>query len=93
MYNGTGIYKQYSIIIEHAEFDIIEEEESTMGKAIMPFISALYILCTQIEARVIMARLLQKFDFSLPEDYKVELVASTTLQPKGPVPCTVSCRS
>ena len=47
------------------------------------------IFYSQIEARIILARLLQKFQFSLPADFKLEMELQATLQPKGLVPCTL----
>ena len=43
----------------------------------------------QMEAKVIMSRLLQTFKFALSEDYVLKLVNNITLQPRDGVLCTV----
>ncbi|XP_064405692.1 cholesterol 24-hydroxylase-like [Halichondria panicea] len=43
-----------------------------------------------MEAKLILARLVQTFRFTLPPDYKLVVVQKTTLQPKDDVPCTVT---
>ena len=47
-------------------------------------------LFMQMEAKVIMSRLLQQFRISLPEGYELRETSNTTLQPKGNVPCTLT---
>eukprot|EP00731_Ephydatia_muelleri_P008733 Em0004g1071a len=55
-----------------------------------PFIVS---LTSQIEAKIILARLFQTFKVSLPLGYKVEVMEKGTREPKGDVPCTLQCRS
>ena len=43
----------------------------------------------QIEAKVILARLLQTFKVTLPPSYKLVVEQLTTQQPKGNVACTL----
>ena len=43
-----------------------------------------------METKLILARLVQTFHFTLPPDYKLVAVQRTTLQPKDDVPCTVT---
>ena len=43
----------------------------------------------QIEAKVILARLLQTFKVTLQPSYKLVVVEPAALQPKGGVPCTL----
>ncbi len=45
-----------------------------------------------MEAKVILARLVQTFQFTLPTDYKLVVAQTTTQQPKDNVPCTVTPR-
>eukprot|EP00731_Ephydatia_muelleri_P028804 Em0020g448a len=44
-----------------------------------------------VEAKVILARLLQTFKVTLPPSYKLVVEQKTTQQPKGDVPCTLRC--
>jgi len=45
-----------------------------------------------MEAKVVLAKLLQMFTISLPENYKLVAAARTTTQPKDNVPCTLEFR-
>jgi len=47
-------------------------------------------LFMQMEAKVIMSRLLQQFRISLPEGYELRLTSKTTLQTEDNVPCTLT---
>ena len=44
----------------------------------------------QMEAKLILARLVQSFRFTLPPDYKLVMAQRLTIQPKDDVPCTVT---
>lgn len=41
-----------------------------------------------MEAKIVLAKLLQIYKISLPDDFKMEKVQKTTLQPKD-LPCTL----
>ena len=43
----------------------------------------------QIEAKIILTRLLQTFKVTLPPSYKLVVEQFTTVRPKGDVPCTL----
>jgi len=45
----------------------------------------------QTVAKIFLARLLKTFRFVLPEDYRLQLVWRTSLQPKGNLLYTVEC--
>ncbi|XP_064388742.1 cholesterol 24-hydroxylase-like [Halichondria panicea] len=45
-----------------------------------------------MEAKMILARLIQTFKLTLPENYKLVVVSRGTLQPKDDVPCKVELR-
>lgn len=47
------------------------------------------LLLLQMEAKVIMSRLLQQFRISLPEGYELHVASKATLQPKDNVLCTL----
>ena len=47
---------------------------------------------SQMEAKVVMGKLLQRFTFTFPQDYKLEPVTNGVLQPKGVIPCVISPR-
>ena len=47
---------------------------------------------TQMEAKLILARLLQVYSVRLPQDYELMLFQSVTIRPKGPMQCTVEKR-
>ena len=42
-----------------------------------------------MEAKVIMGKLLQNFEFSLPDEYILIPVTVGVLQPEGDIPCTL----
>ncbi len=48
-----------------------------------------YIMYLQMEAKMILARLVQTYLVTLPSDYKLVRVQNTSLQPKGGVKCTI----
>ena len=43
-----------------------------------------------MEAKLILARLVQTFRFTLPPNYKLVVAQRITTQPKDNVPCTVT---
>jgi len=45
-----------------------------------------------MEAKVVLAKLLQMFTISLPDNYKLVAAIRTTTQPKDNVPCTLEFR-
>ena len=45
-----------------------------------------------MEAKVILALLLQTFELTLPEDYEFKKGHALTAKPKGGVPCTLKLR-
>ena len=47
----------------------------------------------QMEAKIVLARLLSTFQFTLPENYELVPVVKFTQQPRGTVPCTLQLRS
>lgn len=55
-------------------------------RACLDYVS--YVL--QMEAKVIVARLVQTFQFTLPTDYKLVIAQRLTVQPKDNVPCTIT---
>ena len=57
---------------------------------IMFFVSILF----QVEAKIILAKIMQRFNFELDPDQSFEIVERTTLKPKGGVMCTLTlCES
>ena len=53
------------------------------------FKTHVYIHRNQIEAKIVLTRLLQTFKIALPPSYKLVVEQLTTQQPKGDVPCTL----
>jgi len=45
-----------------------------------------------MEAKVVLAKLLQNFTISLPDNYKLVAAARITMEPKDNVPCTLEFR-
>ena len=45
-----------------------------------------------MEAKLILAQLLQAYSVQLPQDYELVLYESATVRPKGPVQCIVEKR-
>ena len=45
-----------------------------------------------MEAKMILARLLQAYCVQFPEDYELVLSESATIRPKGPMQCMVEKR-
>ena len=43
----------------------------------------------QMEAKILLSRLLQTYTISLPEDYKMVALQKVSLEPKDDVPCTL----
>ena len=52
-------------------------------------IIAINAIFMQMEAKMILARLIQAFKLTFPPDYKLVPVERTTLQPNDSVPCTL----
>ncbi len=50
-------------------------------------------MCLQMEAKVVMAKLLQRFDFSLVPGQTFDILDAGTLKPKSGVMCSVRHRS
>ena len=55
-------------------------------------IDSVMCIYAQMEAKVILSRLLQTFRVSLPPDYKFVVAGRFTLQPKDAVPCTLETK-
>ena len=47
----------------------------------------------QMEAKIVLARLLKRFTFTLPSNYEFVKAARATIQPKDGVMCTVQQRT
>ena len=62
-------------------------------KASIKLAIIIIVIVTQMEAKIIVARLLQSFHINLPEGYKLQFVQRSTHTPKDDVPCTLECRS
>ena len=62
-------------------------------KASMELSIIIIVIATQMEAKIIVARLLQSFHINLPEGYKLQFVQRSTHPPQDDVPCTLECRS
>jgi len=45
-----------------------------------------------MEGKIALARILQAFDIQLPSDYKLEVIQRATIQPKGDLSCTMTCK-
>ena len=45
-----------------------------------------------MEAKLILARLLQAYSVQLPQDEELVLIESATIRPKGPMQCMVEKR-
>ena len=52
----------------------------------------MFKLLIQMQAKVILCKLLPSFIFRLPDGYKPEIVARNTFEPKDKVPVTVTLR-
>ncbi|CAB1342636.1 unnamed protein product [Coregonus sp. 'balchen'] len=50
------------------------------------------ICCSQMEAKVVMAKLLQRFDFSLLPGQSFDILDTGTLRPKSGVVCNIKHR-
>ena len=50
------------------------------------------MLLLQIEAKIIISRLLQQFTVQLPKDYELHIEQKITLEPKDGVNCTLTVR-
>ena len=59
---------------------------------VLPMLSRNFVTLWQMEAKMILARLIQTFKLTLPPDYKLVVVQRGTLQPKDDVPCAVELR-
>ena len=43
----------------------------------------------QMEAKMVLARLVQTYLITLPSDYKLVRIQKTLMQPKGDIKCTI----
>ncbi len=43
-----------------------------------------------MEAKIALARIIQTFTITFPEDYKIQAIVRVTLQPKDDLKCTIS---
>ena len=71
---------------------IAQSRDSLFVGCALKMIDCWMSYCIQMEAKVVLSKLLQNFTISLPEDYKLVPVARATTQPKDNVPCTLECR-
>lgn len=51
------------------------------------------VMCLQMEAKVVMAKLIQRFDFTLLPGQSFDVLDSGTLRPKSGVLCSIRHRS
>jgi cholesterol 24(S)-hydroxylase len=53
-----------------------------------------YLFLIQVEAKIILAKIMQRFNFELDPDQSFEIEERATLKPKGGVMCTLTlCES
>ena len=62
------------------------------GSTVDTFHCICVLLCLQIQAKIVLVRLLQTYTLTLPDDYTIRDGLDVTLHPIGGIPCTIKSR-